>query len=68
MHGTDIKINLLQLLKEESFILTYAYYADGNGLYWHPLPEDIQALKHGKSTPGTKIKQHKNFSATVCSC
>jgi hypothetical protein len=68
MNGTNIKINLLQLLKKESFSLSYAYYADENGLYWHPLPGNIQALQHGKSTLGTKIKQQKDFSATVCSC
>jgi hypothetical protein len=41
---------LHKLLNEESFILLYAYNADENGLYWHPLPQNIQAFKHGKST------------------
>jgi hypothetical protein len=57
--------NLHKLLSKESFILSYAYNADENGLYWHLLPEYIQALKHGKSTPCRKINQQNNFGATV---
>ncbi|KAJ4447492.1 hypothetical protein ANN_09499 [Periplaneta americana] len=59
------KKKLHSIMKEEGLGLNQVYNADETGLYWHSLPDNTQASKSIRNTPGRKISKER-VSALLC--
>jgi hypothetical protein len=53
------------VIKNEGYQLNQIYHFDETGLFWRNLPDNTQASKAVKTTPGRKISKER-VSALLC--
>lgn len=59
------KQQLTEVIDDKELLSCQIYNADETGLIWRSLPENTQAYKNEKSTPGRKISKER-ISALLC--